>query len=146
VVYVKHTDPDSQRTRLDPWLGHLPHSPAVHVFLSDFGRERVEEEKNLGAGELRQLRKEEDDVEVLVDKNKAVKEVAAAMDRVRQYQVARLNYYYAVVQFDSMETASHVYTECDGIEYELSGTRIDLGFIPQEMTFSFLQLPGSSTP
>jgi len=29
VVYVKHTDPDSQRTRLDPWLGHLPHSPAL---------------------------------------------------------------------------------------------------------------------
>ena len=23
MVYVKHTDPDSQRTRLDPWLGPI---------------------------------------------------------------------------------------------------------------------------
>ena len=56
---------------------------SVHVYLSDFGRERVEEEKTLGPRELRQLRGEQDDdedVEVLVDKNKAVKEAAAAMD------------------------------------------------------------------
>ena len=87
---------------------------SVHVFLSDFGRERVEEEKTLGPRELRQLRGEqdedEDDVEVLVDKNKAVKEAAAAMDRVRQYWVARLKYYYscgAVGQSGDSQTCVH---------------------------------------
>ena len=51
---------------------------------------------------------------------KAVKDGSAAMDRVRQYQVARLGLYYTVVQFDSLVTACHVYTECVGLNSELS--------------------------
>merc|ERR1711936_493162 len=117
---------------------------SVQVFLSDFGKERLEEEKTLGPRELRQLRgkegeEEEDDEEEVtgvVDKKESLKRAAAAMDRVRKYQVARLKYYYAVAKFDSIETANHVYTECDGMEYELSATRLDLRFIPLEMTFS----------
>merc|ERR1711936_12977 len=118
---------------------------SVQVFLSDFGKERLEEEKTLGPRELRQLRgeegeDEEDDDEEdetgIVDKKESLRRAAAAMDRVRKYQVARLKYYYAVAKFDSIETANHVYTECDGMEYELSATRLDLRFIPAEMTFS----------
>merc|ERR1712179_438173 len=117
---------------------------SVQVFLSDYGKERLEEEKTLGPRELRQLRgeegeEEEDDEEEVtgvVDKKESLKRAAAAMDGVRKYQVARLKYYYAVAKFDSIETANHVYTECDGMEYELSATRLDLRFIPAEMTFS----------
>ena len=74
--------------------------------MSDLGRERVEEEKTLGPRELRLIKRDlDEDDGLMVDKKKAMKEAAAAMDRVRQYQVARLKYYYAVVQFDSVETA-----------------------------------------
>jgi len=112
---------------------------SVHVYLSDFGKERLEEEKTLGPRELRRLKGEEDAEEEedgVLDKKKEVSEAAAAMDRVRRYQVARLKYYYAVAKFDSVGTASHVYNECDGMEYELSATRLDLRFVPADMTFS----------
>jgi len=109
----------------------------VHIYLSEFGKERLEEEQTLGPLELRgkdQVEKE-DEEEVIVDPKKAKEKMKAEMARVRQYQINRLKYYYAVVSFDNADTANRVYTECDSMEYELSATRFDLRFIPDDMKF-----------
>lgn len=110
---------------------------AVRIYMSDFGKERLAEEDDLGPKELRKEAAENDDEgdgELVGDMDEKMTETMA-LNRVRQYQVNKLKYYYAVVDFDTPETANMVYTECDGKEYELSASRFDLRFIPDEMVF-----------
>ncbi|CAK5111125.1 unnamed protein product [Meloidogyne enterolobii] len=105
-----------------------PSSGVIHsvsVYLSDFGAERLEYEKLHGPKIIVQpsKRKDQSDLE----------------ERTRQaihaYELDRLRYYYAVCHCDTLETAIAIYEACDGVEYESSGVRFDLRFIPDEMEF-----------
>jgi len=91
----------------------------------------------VGAQELRGAAADDDDEEegVLVGEVDEKMTEAMALSRVRQYQINKLKYYYAVVDFDSPDSANTVYVECDGKEYELSASRFDLRFIPDDMEF-----------
>lgn len=44
-------------------------------------------------------------------------------------------YYYAVVSFDSPESASVAYSELDGTELERSANLFDLSYVPENMSF-----------
>jgi hypothetical protein len=123
---------------------------SVNIYLSEFGRTRLEEEDRLGPLELRQsgstegattnsANAEDDDIieddELEVGDDNYEENEKKAMERVRKYQVNRLRYYYAVAEFWKVEDADHAYKNCDGAEYELSGTRFDLRFIPDDTRF-----------
>lgn len=102
---------------------------SVKIYPSEFGLKRMKEEETNGPPELREESFDPD----VSDDNEEGSEYH--MEKLRKYQLNRLKYYYAVIEFDSAETANKIYTECDGIEYESTATKIDLRFIPNDMEF-----------
>ncbi|XP_011301113.1 ESF1 homolog [Fopius arisanus] len=107
--------------------GGLIHS--VTIYPSEFGLERLKEEEMKGPIELRDNDEDESGGEDDEEGNDFHRE------KLRQYQLNRLKYYYAVIAFDSKASANKIYTECDGHEYESTATKIDLRFIPEDMEF-----------
>ncbi|KAJ3072928.1 pre-rRNA-processing protein esf1, partial [Podochytrium sp. JEL0797] len=57
-------------------------------------------------------------------------------DQLRQYQLDRLKYYYAVAECDSAATANAIFTAVDGTEFEKSANVFNLQFIPDTMSFA----------
>ncbi|KZC06127.1 PREDICTED: ESF1 homolog [Dufourea novaeangliae] len=104
---------------------------SIAIYPSEFGLQRMKEEEISGPKELIEISKERD----MDDENDDEEGSAYHMEKLRQYQLNRLKYYYAVADFDSAETANKIYTECDGTEYESTATKMDLRFIPNDMEF-----------
>ncbi|CAH1160070.1 unnamed protein product [Phaedon cochleariae] len=102
---------------------------SVAIYPSEFGKARMKEEELKGPTEL---------VETKTDNNDDNENEDGSnyhMEKLRQYQLNRLKYYYAVISFDNAISANKIYTECDGMEYESSSIKIDLRFIPDDMQF-----------
>ncbi|XP_053430446.1 ESF1 homolog isoform X2 [Nycticebus coucang] len=96
---------------------------SVKIYPSEFGKERMMEEQVQGP------------VELLSIPEDAPEKDWTSREKLRDYQFKRLKYYYAVVDCDSPETASKIYEDCDGLEFESSCSFLDLRFIPDDITF-----------
>jgi len=101
---------------------------SVSIYLSEFGKERLEEEKRLGPKEIREQKEN-------LEKDDEKEDEKFHLETLRQYQLNRLKYYYAVVVCDSDKTADTIYCACDGNEFETSSSKLDLRFVPDGMTF-----------
>ncbi|XP_058496747.1 ESF1 homolog [Solea solea] len=100
---------------------------SVKIYPSEFGKERLKTEETRGPVELKVL---PEDSEEDTEEDKTYRE------KKRDYQFKRLKYFYAVVECDSVVTATKIYEECDGYEYESSCSVLDLRFIPDDVTFT----------
>ncbi|XP_052276003.1 ESF1 homolog isoform X2 [Dreissena polymorpha] len=119
---------------------------SVKVYPSEFGKERMAEEEKQGPKELTEI-KIEGDFEEEDDEGRTEDDEGTSyhMEKLREYQLKRLRYYYAVVECDTAATADTIYKECDGLEYESSCTRLDLRFIPDDMDFEETDVTSSCT-
>ncbi|KAJ8731487.1 hypothetical protein PYW07_004651 [Mythimna separata] len=102
----------------------------ITIYPSEYGLERMKEEEVRGPIELTQ-----DKLEDISEDGGNEEGSSYHMEKLRRYQLNRLKYFYAVVECDSVSTADKLYSECDGMEYESSATRLDMRFIPDDVTF-----------
>lgn len=128
----------------------------VKVYPSDFGRQRMEKEEVEGppreifasATQRRDLDEEsdedhedkDDDEEDEMIKERLLRDQADGGEefdtaKLRQYQLERLRYYYAVITCDGEATAQTLYDSMDGREYLTTANFFDLRFIPDETSF-----------
>ncbi|KAL1868636.1 pre-rRNA-processing protein esf1 [Paecilomyces lecythidis] len=125
----------------------------VSVYPSEFGKERLEREEIEGppreifaknSDDEEDEEDEDEDEDDSEDEEEKIKRSLLKEDkgeefnstRLRQYQLERLRYYYAILIFSSKEVAKHVYDNVDGTEYLTSANFFDLRFVPDDTDFS----------
>ncbi|KAL9113125.1 MAG: hypothetical protein Q9227_002737 [Pyrenula ochraceoflavens] len=118
----------------------------ISVYQSEFGRERMEREELEGppkeiftskiAEESDTDHEEDNDenIECSILQNDEGQDFDAS--KLRQYQLDRLKYYYAIITFSSTSAAKSVYDAVDGTEYLSSANFFDLRFVPEGTDFS----------
>jgi hypothetical protein len=120
----------------------------VSIYPSQFGKERMEREEMEGPpkeifGPVRDQKTipvgadDQDDDQQIKDS------ILNADDGddfdpagLRKYQLQRLQYFYAILEFSSSSVAKAVYDAVDGTEYQTTANFFDLRFVPEETDFS----------
>ncbi|KAL7275740.1 pre-rRNA-processing protein esf1 [Rhizina undulata] len=117
----------------------------VSIYPSEFGKERMEREELEGPpseifkprGKTKVVEEYESGDEEITEKSIIKEDKGEEFDsaKLRNYQLERLRYFYAVVECDKPTTAKNIYDQCDGAEYETTANFFDLRFIPDGTAF-----------
>ncbi|KAL5594120.1 hypothetical protein BROUX41_001166 [Berkeleyomyces rouxiae] len=128
----------------------------VSVYPSEFGKERMAREELEGPSKeifkgapkiddindktSKDSDEEEEDSEAEDEriKKELLKEATDQdfdNDALRDYQLDRLRYFYAVMECSDAQTAKALYDQTDGTEYLSSSNFLDLRFVPDDVTF-----------
>ncbi|KAM9962019.1 hypothetical protein ACTFIR_004898 [Dictyostelium discoideum] len=125
------------------------HIERITIYPSDFGLEQMAREKSLGPN-----KEIWDSSKAIINNsnNNGLKESSLSFDKsedaesldgkgfnlekLRQYELSKLRYYYAVVECSSIQTANKIYDECEGMEIEDTANVLDLRFIPDDQKFT----------
>lgn len=121
----------------------------ISIYQSEFGKERMEREelegppKEIFARKPEEELSEEDSEDDSDEEDEKIKKQLQQEDEgqdfdgaaLRQYQLERLRYYYAVIVCSDNETAQNIYESVDGTEYLSSANFFDLRFIPDGTEF-----------
>ncbi|KAJ9120696.1 hypothetical protein QFC22_002627 [Naganishia vaughanmartiniae] len=57
------------------------------------------------------------------------------MDKLREYQLERLRYYYAIATFSDVSAAEYILNECNGTEFERTANVFDMMYVPDDTDF-----------
>ena len=115
----------------------------VRFYKSQFGKERMSKEDiegppreifnsksksqiNHSVSQEEEEEDSENDDEDLIDEDRGGE---FDEDALRQYQLDRLRYFYAIVELDSIHSSKHVFSEIDGTEFERTANIFDLRFV-----------------
>lgn len=121
---------------------------SVKIYPSEYGKQEMQKEDLQGPA--KELFDHDDDAATDSDNEKQDQDYSSS--KLRRYQLQRLQYYYAVVECDSVGTASVIYSKVDGTEYESTANYFDLRFIPDDVEFNDTprdecsHVPGNYTP
>ena len=70
-----------------------------------------------------------------VDTDKKKEKTEADNLALREYELSKLRYYFAIAEFDRSVTADKVYTELDGVEFEHSSMALDFRYVPDDIRY-----------
>jgi hypothetical protein len=104
---------------------------SVTVYPSDYGLEKMAEEKNSGPKQIWKSTIDEDGSESDLSDEDGALDAA----KLRYYERSKLRWYYAIVVCSNVRTAEAIYNECDGMEYMKTANVFDLRFVPDEQSF-----------
>lgn len=136
---------------LDSFKPALGRVLRVTIHTSDFGKERLKYENENGplldeallpGGKNPDA--EENSASECKDEDTSEENEDASQLALKKYHIERLKYYFAIVECDSIDTATELYERCDGTEFEKSGNFLDLRFIPDSQAFPIDEFVTSS--